>query len=172
MTSKNNDLISRSALLDELQEELDFDTPMLDEEQNKLINTGLRIAVKDVKRQPAVDAVPVEMLGKWGKLLLPYKGDPRGQVGRMGNGRLEEEALFWGVVTDADGGRWVPVQEAVLLELIEKAKERGVVHCCECGFQDTCKRVIEITPRRGESGSLGGHLHFCEYGKRRDEDGF
>lgn len=52
-----DDLISRSALLDELQEELDFDTPMLDEEQNKLINTGLRIAVKDVKRQPTVDAV-------------------------------------------------------------------------------------------------------------------
>lgn len=52
-----NDLISRSALLDELQEELDFDTPMYDEEKNKLINTGLRIAVKDVKRQPAVDAV-------------------------------------------------------------------------------------------------------------------
>ena len=54
-----NDLISRSALLDELQEELDFDTPMYDEEQNKFINTGLRIAVKDVKRQPAVDAVEV-----------------------------------------------------------------------------------------------------------------
>lgn len=54
-----NDLISRSALLDELQEELDFDTPMYDEEQNKFINTGLRIAVKDVKRQPTVDAVEV-----------------------------------------------------------------------------------------------------------------
>ena len=62
-----NDLISRSALLDELQEELDFDTPMLDEEQNKLINTGLRIAVKDVKRQPAVDAVALEILE--GKML-------------------------------------------------------------------------------------------------------
>lgn len=167
----NDDLISRSALLDELQEELDFDTPMLDEEQNKLINTGLRIAVKDVKRQPAVDAVPVEVLGKWGKLILPYKGDPRGPVGRMGDAHLEEEALHWGVVTDADGGRWVPVYEAVLLELIEKAKERGVVHCCECEFHDTCKRVIEIIPRRGEIGSLGGHLHFCEYGKRRSDDG-
>ena len=54
-----NDLISRSALLDELQEELDFDSPMYFEEQNKLIDTGLRIAVKNVKRQPAVDAVEV-----------------------------------------------------------------------------------------------------------------
>ena len=60
-----SDLISRSALLDELQEELDFDTPMYDEEQNKLINTGLRIAVKDVKRKPAVDAVDIEKALAW-----------------------------------------------------------------------------------------------------------
>jgi len=64
----------------------------------------------------------VEVLGEWGKLLLPYKGDPRGPVGRMGDANLEEEALYWGVVTAADGGRWVPVYEAVLPELIEKAK--------------------------------------------------
>lgn len=54
-----NDLISRSALLGELQEELEFDTPSYTEEQNKFVNTGLRIAVRNVKRQPAVDAVPV-----------------------------------------------------------------------------------------------------------------
>ena len=162
---KNDDLISRSERLRQIrQTELDdYRSAMLISDAKKVIRTFIEEA-------PAVDAVPVEMLGKWGKLLLPYKGDPRGPVGRMGDGHLEEEALYWGVVTDADGGRWVPVQEAVLLELIEKAKERGVVHCCECGFQDTCKRVIEITPRRGESGSLGGHLHFCEYGKRRSDD--
>lgn len=154
-----NDLISRSELLEKLR--------FAEEHGNGF---GLAFPIELVEASPAVDAVPVEVLGKWGKLLLPYKGDPRGPVGRMGDGHLEEEALYWGVVTDADGGRWVPVQEAVLLELIEKAKERGVVHCCECGFQDTCKRVIEIIPRRGEIGSLGGHLHFCEYGKRRSDD--
>lgn len=158
-----NDLISRSAAKDEI---LSWAVCL-----NKPHLLSKDDTMHTLDTIPAVDAVPVEMLGEWGKLLLHYKGDPRGQVGRMCDGHLEEEALHWGVVTDADGGRWVPVQEAVLLELIEKAKERGVVHCCECGFRDTCKRVIEIIPRRGEIGSLGGHLHFCEYGKRRDDDG-
>lgn len=161
---KNDDLIFRSALKETMfqNEPVERFHP----QENKMWQECFGF----IENALAVDAVPVEMLGKWGKLLLPYKGDPRGPVGRMGDGHLEEEALYWGVVTDADGGRWVPVYEAVLLELIEKAKERGVVHCCECGFQDTCKRVIEIIPRRGESGSLGGHLHFCEYGKRRSDD--
>lgn len=104
-----NDLISRSALKKDLLDRSFFPA---------IVKAALENA-------PAADAVPIEMLGKWGKLLLPYKGDPRGPVGRMGDGHLEEEALYWGVVTDADGGRWVPVQEAVLLELIEKEKANG-----------------------------------------------
>ena len=161
-----NDLISRSERLRQIRqtEPDDYRSAMLISDAKKVIRTFIEEA-------PAAKAVPLEVLGEWGKLLLPYKGDPRGPVGRMGDAHLEEEALYWGVVTDADGGRWVPVYEAVLLELIEKAKERGVVHCCECEFHDTCKRVIEIIPRRGESGSLGGHMHFCEYGKRRVDDG-
>jgi len=84
--------------------------------------------IKFLEIVPAVDAVPVESLGKIGKLFLPYKGCPRGHVGRMGvPATLEEEALQWGVITDVDGGRWVPVVEDVLHELIEKAKTVDVV---------------------------------------------
>ena len=101
-----NDLMSRSALLKKKREmELEF-----------------AVTERDIESAPAVDAVPVEKLGKFGRLFLPYKGCPRGRVGRMGDGHLEEEALFWGTIEDVDGGRWVPVVEAVLLELIEKAK--------------------------------------------------
>ena len=113
---KNDDLIFRSALKETMfqNEPVERFHP----QENKMWQECFGF----IENAPAVDAVPVEVLGKWGKLLLPYKGDPRGQVGRMGDGHLEEEALHWGVVTEADGGRWVPVQEAVLLELIEKAK--------------------------------------------------
>lgn len=91
-----NDLISRSERLRQIRqtEPADCGSAMLISDAKKMIRAFIEEA-------PAVDAVP---------------------VGRMGDGHLEEEALHWGVVTDADGGRWVPVYEAVLLELIEKAK--------------------------------------------------
>ena len=48
-------LIDADALLSELQEELEFDSPMCSKEENKYINSGLRIAIKDVKHSPTVD---------------------------------------------------------------------------------------------------------------------
>ena len=48
-------LIDADALLSELQEELEFDSPMHSEEENKYINSGLRIAIKDVKYAPTID---------------------------------------------------------------------------------------------------------------------
>ena len=113
---KNDDLIFRSALKEAM-----FQNEPVEQfhpQENKMWQECFGF----IENATAVEAVPVEVLGKWGKLLLPCKGDPRGPVGRMGDGHLKEEALYWGVVTDAGGGRWVPVQEAVLLELIEKAK--------------------------------------------------
>ena len=47
--------IEREALLKELQEEIDFETTMYTEEQNKWFNVGLKCAVRDVKHQPKVD---------------------------------------------------------------------------------------------------------------------
>lgn len=114
-----NDLISRSAV--------DMDLQNLIREYNRNCesdkSSGAFEALYRLRLAPTVDAVPVEKLGKWGKLFIPYKGCPRGHVGRMGlPATLEDEALRWGVITDVDGGRWVPVVEAVLHELIAKAK--------------------------------------------------
>ena len=51
--------IEREALLEEIQEELDFESTMYTEEQNKYITLGLKIAQNDIKRRPAADVVPV-----------------------------------------------------------------------------------------------------------------
>ena len=44
--------IEREALLSELQEEIEFETSMYTEEQNKYFNMGLKCAIRDVKSQP------------------------------------------------------------------------------------------------------------------------
>ena len=51
--------IERETLLKDLQEELDFETSMYSEEQNKYFNMGLKCAVRNVKRQPTADVVEV-----------------------------------------------------------------------------------------------------------------
>lgn len=51
--------IDADALMKELQEEIDFETPMYTEEQNKYFNGGLRCAIRDVKEQPTADVVEV-----------------------------------------------------------------------------------------------------------------
>ena len=52
-------LIDANALLADLKEELEFETQMFTAEQNEWIDYGLRVAIKDVKYQPTVDAVEV-----------------------------------------------------------------------------------------------------------------
>ena len=51
--------IEREALLAELQEEIDFETPMYTTEQNEYFNRGLKCALRDVKRQSTADVVEV-----------------------------------------------------------------------------------------------------------------
>lgn len=63
-----------------------------------------------------------ERLGKFGTLFLDYKGCPRGATGRM-CAPLEDEVLSMDVLTDVDGGRWIPVNEDALRELVERYKE-------------------------------------------------
>lgn len=58
--------IEKEALLKELQEELEIDSPMLNEVENKWINKGIRIAIKDVKCFPTADVVEVRH-GEWVK---------------------------------------------------------------------------------------------------------
>lgn len=56
--------IEREALISEIQEEIDFETTMYTEEQNKYFNMGLKCALRDVKRQPSADVVEVRH-GEW-----------------------------------------------------------------------------------------------------------
>ena len=51
--------IDADKLLEELQEEIEFETTMYTEEQNKWFNIGLKCAVRDVKSQPTADVVEV-----------------------------------------------------------------------------------------------------------------
>ena len=51
--------IEREKLLNELQEEIDFETTMYTKEQNEYFNRGLKCAVRDVKNQPTADVVKV-----------------------------------------------------------------------------------------------------------------
>lgn len=72
----------------------------------------------------------MERLGSFGTLFLDYKGCPRGATGRM-CAPLEDEVLRMDVLTDVDGGRWIPVNEDALRELVErytkmKAKSKEV----------------------------------------------
>lgn len=52
--------IDADKLLEELQEELDFKTPMYTGEQNEFFDRGLKCAIGDVKRQPTADVVEVK----------------------------------------------------------------------------------------------------------------
>lgn len=57
-------LIDADKLLCEIEEELSRECKVYTAEQNKWIDTGLRIAAADIRHQPTVDAVPV-VHGRW-----------------------------------------------------------------------------------------------------------
>jgi hypothetical protein len=56
--------IEHEALLNELQEEIDFKTAVYTEEQNKWFAIGLKCAYRDVKSQPTADVVPRDEVAK------------------------------------------------------------------------------------------------------------
>lgn len=56
--------IDADALLEELQEELDFESLLYTKEQNEWFNKGLKCAIRDVKHQPTADVAEVRH-GKW-----------------------------------------------------------------------------------------------------------
>ena len=58
--------IDRDKLLEELQEEIDFESAMYTEEQNKWFKRGLKCAYRDAKNQPTADVEEVRH-GEWMK---------------------------------------------------------------------------------------------------------
>ena len=62
----------------------------------------------------------IARMGKFGQLFVEYEGCPRGAMGRMCDATIQEEALAMDMLTDVDMGRWRPVNEDVLQELLRK----------------------------------------------------
>ena len=63
----------------------------------------------------------IDRMGKFGQLFVEYEGCPRGAMGRMCDATIQEEALAMDMLTDVDMGRWRPVNEDVLQDLLRKA---------------------------------------------------
>ena len=116
-----SDVISRSEAIDRIAE---FLGPKgLDQWE---VMVEIREIIENVS---AIDAVPAERLGEFGKLFVDYKGCPRGAMGRLGGVLIEEEVLYMKPITDVDGGHWIPVNEDALHELVSEYKKRvPVVH--------------------------------------------
>lgn len=76
----------------------------------------------------------IDRMGDFGKLFVRYAGDPRGPMGRSGERDIVKEALSQPVITDVDGGRWRPVYEEVMQDLIKQLdwwKEQNFRACQE-----------------------------------------
>ena len=114
-----------------------------------------------IDRIPAADAIEADRLGRVGRLMLPYKGCPRGPIGRLGmaGGKTQdkkailiEELCCMDTFEDVDGNVWRPVQEEALQEVIEiLRKVVDVVRCKDCEYYaamitDTVSGNMEIAP--------------------------
>ena len=62
----------------------------------------------------------IDRMGQFGQLFVEYAGCPRGAMGRMCDATIQEEALAMDMLTDVDMGRWRPVNEDVLQDLLRK----------------------------------------------------
>jgi hypothetical protein len=67
--------IDADALLEELQEELDFESLLFTKEQSEWFDKGLKCAVRDVKHQPTADVVEVRH-GHWIHKVKRYPYQP------------------------------------------------------------------------------------------------
>ena len=64
----------------------------------------------------------IDRMGEFGQLFVEHEGCPRGAMGRMCDATIQEEALAMDMLTDVDMGRWRPVNEDVLQELLAELK--------------------------------------------------
>jgi hypothetical protein len=70
--------------------------------------------IGDIDVLPRVEAVEVSQLGELGRLMMPYKGCPRGRMGARGvyggeENQTEFEVMALDAIEDIEGDRWVPV---------------------------------------------------------------
>lgn len=84
-----------------------------------VIEEALQLALDYVKEDGKYRKA-IQRLGTFGGLFVEYSGDPRGPKGVPGTGTLEDWLLSMPVLTDVDGGKWRPVQEEALEELLKR----------------------------------------------------
>lgn len=59
---KKDEYISRDAIIEELEEEIEVGDEF--DKEDVLINKGLKIAIKDIKRLPAADVQPLSVVAE------------------------------------------------------------------------------------------------------------
>lgn len=100
-----------------------------------------------VREQPTVDAVEVNRLGRLGRLMMPYKGCPRGRMGEAGDAGSEMGIRELDPVTDIEGDVWIPVLAEDLRRLKDKVckpvvhgrwkyfHKQNIAVCTNCSFE-------------------------------------
>ena len=167
--------IERGALLEELQEEIVFESAMYTEEQNKWLCTGLRIAARDVRKQPTADVVPraeyealqIEldaMRGAANSYKMHYE-EAKAQVEEwkaIANDlqnqilKLIEEMEIYQEHIDYDITYAKDIKAEAIKELLERAEDRVTYFEDECGafvpFVD-CRDLDAIAEELSEEGA-------------------
>lgn len=57
------------------------------------------------------------------------------------------------------------------IKMVPGLDANSLVQCHECAYQHICGRTIKIMEKREGFENVCAHLHYCEYGTRRAEDG-
>lgn len=122
-----DEYISREKLIKEIEEEIQAGNEALDEDV--LINKGLKIALKDIKRQPAANVQPINSLVKVEERVPDVSGNylcylATGEFEILYFDRGIEDGEYnsndypfgvWNTYTSEDGGEcreWIEVLEA------------------------------------------------------------
>lgn len=99
----------------------------------------------------------IDRMGQFGQLFVEYEGCPRGAMGRMCDATIQEEALAMDMLTDVDMGRWRPVNEDVLQDLLRKAvietgkeqKNEEPAHIDRKAWEKPCKVGEKVYQQNG-----------------------
>lgn len=99
----------------------------------------------------------IDRMGQFGQLFVEYEGCPRGAMGRMCDATIQEEALAMDMLTDVDMGRWRPVNEDVLQDLLRKAvietgkeqKNEEPAHIDRKAWEKPCKVGDKVFQQNG-----------------------
>lgn len=123
-----------------------------------------------LSKAKTVVAVEVSRLGKLGKLMMPYKGCPRGRMGPSGCDGDKMHITELDPIEDIDGNLWIPVLADDLKELKARvANAVEVVRCKDCKKHRDVPNCEDVICKRYNT--FKEPLHFCSYGERKTNEG-